>query len=75
MSRAARRPMRCPTIVEKGRNSRMTESEITGSGDDRRGFMKGAAVTAAAVGAGVLAPGSAYPVGNHSRRGVRSSAE
>ncbi|ANP49434.1 hypothetical protein J2Z21_006125 [Streptomyces griseochromogenes] len=36
----------------------MTESaEISGS--DRRGFMKGAAVTAAAVGAGVLVPGAA----------------
>ncbi|OLZ65753.1 hypothetical protein AV521_30555 [Streptomyces sp. IMTB 2501] len=38
----------------------MTESaEITGSGSDRRGFMKGAAVTAAAVGAGALVPGTA----------------
>jgi hypothetical protein len=32
---------------------------MTGSGSDRRGFMKGAAVTAAAVGAGALAPGAA----------------
>lgn len=32
---------------------------MTGSGNDRRGFMKGAAVTAAAVGAGALAPGAA----------------
>lgn len=38
----------------------MTESEMTGSGSDRRGFMKGAAVTAAAVGAGAgaLGPGA-----------------
>ncbi|MFC7220975.1 twin-arginine translocation signal domain-containing protein [Streptomyces polyrhachis] len=37
----------------------MTEVEMTGSGSDRRGFMKGAAVTAAAVGAGALGSGTA----------------
>lgn len=43
--------------------SRMTESaETTVSGSDRRGFMKGAAVTAAAVGAGALVPGTAQAV-------------
>ncbi|KAA2253859.1 twin-arginine translocation signal domain-containing protein [Solihabitans fulvus] len=36
----------------------MTESEISGSGTDRRRLMKGAAVTAAATGAGALAPGA-----------------
>lgn len=38
---------------------KMTEPEITDSGSDRRGFMKGAAATAAAAGAGALASGTA----------------
>lgn len=45
-------------------NSRMTESaETTHTGSDRRGFMKGAAVTAAAVGAGALAAATAQAAG------------